>query len=360
MPDEDNSIFKRWSVFAWLVVFWAVVFVVNVGPSWEKFSSTRELIETAGLTMLLQLLVATVSLLALVPHLLDKGRWVLFLLGLFALLVATSEIFVAASHLYLEPTYPETHSSFLKVYAHMNLAERLDLSWSMRYLIFTKFPVLLFPTVLLVASSYYRKQRVILELSQQRVAAELDSLKNQLNPHFIFNTLNNIYALALKKSDLTASAVEKLAAILDYVVYRCSDPLVELQAEMTLIENYIALEKLRFGDRLQATISNQVTQRVTLPPLILLTLLENAVKHGAREEIDRARIDITVRNDATHLHIRITNSKPKFVAAKATGEGKVGLTNLHKQLQLLYPDAHRIEVRETAEQYTTDLSLALA
>lgn len=359
MSSVDPIQRKTWTSHAWLAAFWSLVFILNVGPSWDKFSSPRELIETAGLTTLLQILVAAVSMALLVPRLLDRGRWLLSLVGLFVLLLVVSELFVVIRHQYLEPTYPDTYRSFLQLIAHRSLAERMDLSWSMRWIIFTKFPVLLFPTVLLLVHSYYQKQRSLLELNKQKVAAELDSLKNQLNPHFVFNTLNNIYALALKKSDDTASAVEKLAAILDYVVYRCAAPLVDLQAEIALIENYIALEKIRYGDRLQTTVSNQVTRPATLPPLILLTLLENAFKHGARDELDVARIDVAVRNDQSQLHIRISNSKPKLVAAKRNGEGQVGLANLHKQLQLLYPDAHSIEVSETTDRYTTELSLAL-
>jgi len=345
--------------YAWLAGYWLVVFLLNVGPSWEKFATARELVETAGVTTLLQMLVAAGTMLLLVPRLLDRGRWLMSLLGLLMLLLIVSELFVLIRHQYLEPTYPDTYRAFLQLYAHMSLAERLDLGWSMRWIIFTKFPVLLFPTVLLLVHSYYQKQRSLLELKEQKVAAELDSLKNQLNPHFIFNTLNNIYALALKKSDDTAAAVAKLAAILDYVVYRCAEPFVDLDAEIELVENYIALEEIRYGERLQTTVSNLVTRPVTLPPLILLTLLENAFKHGARDELDVATIQIEVRNDDTHLYIQLSNSKPPLVAQSGSVDGQVGLANLHKQLELLYPDAHRIDVVETADRYTTRLSLAL-
>ena len=226
-----------------------------------------------------------------------------------------------------------------------------------RYIIFNKLPLFLFPTALLLANDFYQKQQALLRLEEQKRKAELDALKNQLNPHFIFNTLNNIYALALKKSDDTPTAIEKLSGILDYVVYRCNDKFVPLSAEVELIENYIALEKIRYRKRLQVEIEAEITNEVKIAPLILLTLLENACKHSTREELNEAKISISLKTTADKILAVISNTKPKRVSSTKFEQDKVGLSNLKKQLALLYPNQHSFEVVESDSDYTAKLSV---
>jgi LytS/YehU family sensor histidine kinase len=109
-------------------------------------------------------------------------------------------------------------------------------------------------------------------------------LKTQLNPHFLFNTLNNIYVLSLENSEKTQKSIEKLSKILDHVLFRCNTKYVSLSSEIELLENYIELEKLRYDDRLQINFNNHIEQDVKIAPLILLSLVENAFKHGAGED----------------------------------------------------------------------------
>ena len=269
-----------------LLAFWLAVFVVNAGPHWEVYVSNRELIETVGLITLLQALVALVSVKILAPKLLKYGKTWQFCLALFLLIVVASYIQIVVRYFYLEPSYPLSYKGFLSVYGEMTFLDRVDPRWTARYILLTKVPLLIFPSMMILAYDFYQKQQSLLRLREQKRTAELDALKNQLNPHFIFNTLNNIYALALKKSDQTAVAIEKLSGILDYVVYRCTDKYVSLDAEITLIENYIALEKIRYGKRLDVQFNNRVSEQHKIAPLLLLTLLENACKHSNQEEVN--------------------------------------------------------------------------
>lgn len=337
-----------------LLSFWVLVFILNAGPHWEKYSSNRELIETVGLITVLQLLVAIITLKSLVPRFLDQGKRVFFLTGVFVLLIVVSEINILVRYIYLEPVYPESYVQFLKAYGHMNLTERMSLFWTMRYIIFSKLPIFLFPAVLLIAHNYYEKRQTLLRIKEQKKVAELDALKNQLNPHFIFNTLNNIYALSLKKSDQTPVAIEKLSSILDYVVYRCNDKFVSLNAEVVLIENYIALEKIRYGKRLNVVIDNRIDQDEKIAPLILLTLVENACKHSVQEELNEAQVSIELQRVDNDLRIIVSNTQSKRMSHIQV-EQQVGLANLRKQLQLLYPSTHRFEIAETPEHYITTL-----
>lgn len=338
------------------VIFWAVAFIINAGPHWEQYSSTKEMIETAGMVTSLQFFVALISMYFLVPKLLDKDRIWIFCIALFVLIIVASEINILIRYFHLEINYPDTYKGFLSVYGHMSLSERMNLSWTMRYIIFSKIPLFLFPTILLMSYRYYREQQKLLRLSEHKRTAELEALKNQLNPHFLFNTLNNIYALALKKSDETPIAIEKLSGILDYVVYRCNDSYVSLEDEFKLIEDYIALEKIRYRDRLNVSIENQISVPCKIAPLLLLTLIENACKHGAREELGQAKINILIETIGDGINIIVSNTKPK-TSTPISDEKCIGLDNLKKQLNLLYPESHNLMVKETPDLYTTTLRL---
>ena len=331
--------------------------MLNAGPHWEKYTSSRELIETAGMITSLQFLVALITLNWLVPRFLNQQKMLLFWLLLFMTLVVVSEINIVIRVFYLEPTYPQTYQRFLDLYGHMSPAERMSLAWSLRYIIFSKLPLFLFPSAILIAYDFYQKQQSLLRLKEQKKSAELDALKNQLNPHFIFNTLNNIYSLALKKSDQTPVAIEQLSAILDYIVYRCDKQYVALESEISLIENYIALEKIRYGERLQIDIQNTASRGHTIAPLILLTLLENACKHSTREELNQAQVSISIRSNRQALEIEVGNSKPESQHNSENQQDKVGLANLKRQLALLYPNRHEISIENKAHSYTTKLTL---
>lgn len=342
-----------------LLAFWFAVFVINAGPHWEVYVSNRELVETAGLVTLLQAAIALVCVRVLAPKLLDFGKTWQFCGYVFLLICLASYVQIVVRFFYLEPTYPLSYKGFLSVYGDMSFLQRADPRWTMRYILFTKVPLLIFPSMVILAHDYYRKQQLILRLREQKRTAELDALKNQLNPHFIFNTLNNIYALALKKSDQTPVAIEKLSGILDYVVYRCSDKYVSLEDEVTLIENYIALEKIRYGKRLQVELESRIQGVQKIAPLLLLTLVENACKHGTQEELNQAKVGILITADQSEIRLVISNSKPTTSSmASAADQNRVGLVNLSKQLELLYPDQHRFEILDQVDRYVATLTLS--
>ena len=336
-------------------LFWALVFLLNTGPHWEKYSSPRELIETIGLITGLQMLVAYIAIKHIMPFSLNTGRKSLFIVLLFGVLFIAAEINILVRVLYLEPTYSDSYELFLKNYGHKPLAERLISLWTLKYIFFSKIPLYIFPAAVIMAISFYRKQRDLLELSEQKKTAELKALKNQLNPHFIFNTLNNLYVLALKKSDAAPVVIEKLSDILDYILYRCNDKFVSVKNELALLNNYIDLEKIRYGTRLNINLKQSQNIDANIAPLILLSLVENACKHGTSEELNQANIaiDLTVENN--RIRFKIVNSKP--AKTEASSRTCIGLNNMTKQLELLYEDAYTLEVTETLEQYSVLLEV---
>ncbi|CAM1360896.1 Histidine kinase [Tenacibaculum litopenaei] len=180
-----------------------------------------------------------------------------------------------------------------------------------------------------------------LELSKEKARNELKMLKAQLNPHFLFNTLNNIYTLALSNAPNTAESIGKLSEILDHVLYKCSGNWVLLSDELQLIANYISLERLRYDERLKIETSEQLSGDVEIPPLILLSLVENAFKHGAGEDSGAPSIHMHTEVGDDEFVFRIKNSIPLGYQAKEEG---IGLTNITKQLDLVYAEAYELDI----------------
>lgn len=334
------------------IAFWTVVLLINLGYDWHRFASLREAVEVGGFKTLTQWLVAVFAIHVLVPRFLQHKRHLVFTLSLLLLAFLMAEVFIAISYLYLEPTYPLTYGAFyINNLGDYSLIQRLGFSDMIRYILISKIPTLLFPAVVLIAVNFYEKQQRLLEYKEQKQAAELNALKTQLNPHFIFNTLNNIYSLAINGSKHTAEAVAKLSGIFDYVLYRCNERFVSLNAEVEMIENYIALETLRYGERVNVELTNQITQPTQVAPLLYLTLVENAFKHGVSQELNQAHIDITLsQNNQNDVIFKINNSKPESSSNNDLNEA-IGLTNLKRQLKLIYPEKHMLRITETETSY---------
>jgi hypothetical protein len=337
--------------------FWAVVFLLNVGPDWHRYTSAREVVEVAGTTTALQALVAFVALRFLVPFWLDRGYVRRFGSLLLGLLFIAAEGNILFSYAYLEPAYPESYGKYYAGLGELSLVERLGFSSTIRWIVFSKLPLLFFPAAVLIAVRYYQRQQSVLALREQKRVAELEALKRQLNPHFVFNTLNNIYALAVKQSEQTPEAIAKLSGILDYVLYRCSSDYVSLEDEVDMINDYIALERLRFGERLNVTFSKQLCAGVMIAPLLFLTLIENAFKHGASQQLGGATVDISLTATADEIVFGVSNSKAVATRPDEQGNGKIGLVNLRRQLDLLYPGAHRLDLEETPDRHLARISL---
>jgi LytS/YehU family sensor histidine kinase len=206
---------------------------------------------------------------------------------------------------------------------------------------------------------FYKNQQKFLKLNEQKKIAELTALRNQLNPHFLFNTLNNLYALALDKSDRAPEVIERLSSILDYMLYRCKDNYVSIQKEIELIENYLSLEKVRYGERVRIDFHHQVDPYSKIAPLLLLTFVENAFKHGVTQELKNAKIKLSLTTSNNDVLFSIINSKPSnAIVSHNQVEEPLGLTNVRQQLTLLYPDSHELTINNKLNSYEAILRLS--
>ncbi|WP_425291103.1 sensor histidine kinase [Spirosoma linguale] len=217
--------------------------------------------------------------------------------------------------------------------------------------------------IMVSALGYYRQsvaQRQRLhELIQRQLQVELDSLKTQLQPHFFFNTLNNIYSLALQQSTKTAPLIARHADIMRYILYGAKHRQVPLTEEVKFLTDYIAVESVRFSD--QATIqfdTQNIHDRVCIEPLLLLPFIENTFKHGLRQDIHGGFVQIILVLIETELLLETRNSKI-HAGHSANADSGIGLRNSVKQLSLLYPHHHTLSVENGEHSYTLRLQINL-
>ena len=190
-----------------------------------------------------------------------------------------------------------------------------------------------------------KSERRNTELKRDKNLAELNALKSQLHPHFLFNTLNNLYALTLQKSDKAPETVATLSQMLDYILYQCKDKVVPLEKELKLIEDYIALERLRYGDEILIQTHFEIeNSAIKIAPLLLLSIVENAFKHGASTSLDLPEIHISLQEKNQEIVFNVRNTMSAQPSTDYTGYyNGIGMNNLQKQLQLLYPDfSHKV------------------
>ncbi|MFK8161618.1 MAG: sensor histidine kinase [Lewinella sp.] len=336
------------------LLFWLVVYACYIISNWSDFTHPYGVFSTYTVRILLQIGLAYTCLLLILPRYLANKNIPLLVLSLMAVVFIGHFLNISAMVLYLEPTSPEAFLYCRADYMKMTYWERvLDLKYAVFITPASLFP----PTFVLVAIQYYQRQQQVSELNEQKKAAELSALKHQLNPHFLFNTLNNLYTLALKKSDQTAVAIARLSDILDHILYRCNAPFVALDKELDLIESYIGLEKIRYGQRVEVSLEKSLSHPAKIAPLLLLTFIENAFKHGVSQEVNRANIEIALASSSTDISFRVSNSIPAMAPPEDPDREAIGLSNIRRQLALTYPNRHQLTINRTDHQYELTLKL---
>lgn len=233
--------------------------------------------------------------------------------------------------------------------------------FSWKRLLFTLTDIL--PAIALASSAKLLKGRIATQkklqaLEREKQATELHFLKAQTNPHFLFNTLNNIYGIARKGDPPTAEAILKLAGIMRYILKECKQERISLEKELSLIQDYIALEKMRYDERLQLSFKQKGDiATIMIPPLILLPFVENAFKHGVSETRFEAQILIVLEVDAGKLLFKIENTYDPEVE---TSEEGIGLQNIKRQLELQFEDHYQLEIDQKEDVFSVQLLIQLA
>ena len=223
------------------------------------------------------------------------------------------------------------------------------------------YPVVAIAVVIKLFKRWFLYQQAAQHLNQEKLEAELKFLKAQIHPHFLFNTLNNLYALTLKKSDDAPDVVLRLSDLLNYMLYECNSTWVALQKEIELLENYIALEKIRYGQRLDIiyNVRGEVGAK-KIAPMVILPFVENSFKHGVSEETHNAWVSIDITLEGSTLTLKVDNSKSALRADdQQEYRAGIGLKNVKRRLELLYRESHELRTIETDESYLIVLTLDL-
>jgi sensor histidine kinase YesM len=201
-------------------------------------------------------------------------------------------------------------------------------------------------------------QRQLLQTEKEKVQIELQALKSQINPHFFFNTLNGIYAMTLDKDERLPQTVLQLSQLMRYLLYESKEDLVPLEREWEIVQDYISLQKIRSSDGLliEKQVQGEIQQQ-SIPPLLLITFLENAFKHGAKGNTGPATIHIWLQVQENRFNFRIKNTKGQVDKIEQDDYKGVGLENVQRRLALLYPDRHRLNIDETTTHFIVNLQL---
>jgi sensor histidine kinase YesM len=290
----------------------------------------------------------------LLPRYLLKGKYISFTAGIFLLLLLT----IIQVHFEFKYVSPSIQRYF---------------GWSGRdprtltQLIQCAFDIVLFncPTIggialgIKLLKRWYLKQKETVQLVTAKATAELQLLKAQVHPHFLFNTLNNIYAFTLAASPKAPEMVKKLSGLLYYIIHECNLPLVPLEKELKMIQDYMGLEKFRYAEQMDMSIDirGNYSDKM-IAPLLLIPFVENSFKHGTSKMLSKPWLNLNIIIEKDEFYFQLNNSKPEEYISPFCNGG-IGLNNVQKRLQLLYPGRHTLSITEEPEHFTVLLEINL-
>jgi len=212
-------------------------------------------------------------------------------------------------------------------------------------------------SIIVLFKYWFKKQQEWLQAEKEKVTAELQLLKAQVHPHFLFNTLNNIYSFSLENSPKTPALILKLSSLLSYMLYDCKSEEVSLEKELEIMKNYIDLERERYGNTIDISwsVEGDIKDQY-IAPLVMLPFLENAFKHGTSEQLEKPwlSVDISVRNDI--LKCKIANSKNEYVPFSKNG---IGIQNVQKRLAFIYSERHELKMNDEGNFFVVSLLLEI-
>jgi two-component system, LytTR family, sensor kinase len=341
---ETVSFVNRYKLYHFL--FWAVYIgfwslLLQSGISWK-----RDFLN-ATIFIFFHSLVSYFNNYYLIEWFLFKRRYFFYLVGLF---LSISLVI-----------FPLTVATFRYIPL---IDESAQTIWTPNFFIYN-FLFILF-TVMLTTSvklfkNWYLNEQTNKILEKLNVESELKFLKAQINPHFLFNNLNNLYALTLKQSELAPDVVLKLSNILRFGLYDSQKQQVSIDDDIRFVQDYIELEKLRLAERteIELTVEGE-TMGVFIEPFLFINFIENAFKHGANPTLGKSYIKIHYKIDKPNNEIifKVINSKPdKLNGLEKLEVGGIGLKNVQTRLNILYPNRHELKIADESNEYIVELKL---
>lgn len=336
----------------WHLIFW-VVYITFFSLVYGFFE------DDYGRQFLIQLTDAVVQAPAvyftiyyLMPKFLFKEKYIEFLLSIVLVILSFSTLIWIDYVLIQQPLFwPESDYQPTLI----NIGKILKNTTKI-------YPVLVLAIVIKWFKYWYREQKINQQLASEKLRAELRFLKAQVHPHFLFNTLNNLYALTLKQSKEAPEVVLKLSDLLNYMLYECNADTVQLSKEIKLVKDYISLEKIRYGKRLNISfnVRGEVESKM-VAPMLILPFVENCFKHGVSEELDESWVNIDLEMKGQTLTLKVENSKSKNGTSEDRFEYKegIGLNNVKRRLELLYGESHELDLHNDEDSFLVVLKIGI-
>ena len=335
----------------WHFVFWVVfiTFFALVYGSFEEKYGRQFLIQLSDAAVQIPAVYLTIYF--LMPRLLFKEKFGWFFLALISTVLFFSWL-TWVNYIYYQQLIFWPGEAQLSVF---NIGKILKHTTKI-------YPVLVLAIVIKWFKYWYRQQKTNQQLASEKLQAELRFLKAQVHPHFLFNTLNNLYALTLKQSKDAPEVVLKLSDLLNYMLYECNADTVPLSKEIKLVKNYISLEKIRYGKRLNISfnVRGEVESRM-VAPMLILPFVENCFKHGVSEELDESWVNIDLELKQETLTLKVENSKSKNGGSEDRFEYKegIGLNNVKRRLELLYGENHELDLHDESDSFLVILKIKI-
>lgn len=329
-------------------IFWisyVILFSLLFGSTYEGYQ--RGLIEVIN-TLPVEILATYLTLYVIIPKLLDKKQYLAFGLVFAVSGIAFGYMARGLLHLWYVPKYFPNYD--YEAYPLYNIGKAAKNMVNLYSVVFAAAAIKLL-------KRNYQNEKIAEQLQKEKLDSELNFLKSQIHPHFLFNTLNNLYALTLQNSPKSSEVVLKLSNLLDYMLYDCNADQVLISKEIKQIENYISLERLRYDQGLEIsfTASGDLAGK-SIPPLLILPFVENTFKHGITRNIDETfiSIDLSLKNNL--LNLRVENGKSKEESPVERG---FGLKNVKRRLELLYGNRAKLQIFDEADTFMIVLKIKL-
>lgn len=345
---NDNFLLKflvtpRWRLARHLLIISIILFIFSGGKP-EHTGNIDEYVKVIFLIFFSFLLYF--NMYVLTPRLLFKGKYIWFI----SLVIVILALFFLLS-LYLEKVL----DPYLIVPVKR---EEKDVVKDIISFIFIFCIVIAASTAVKLFQRWISDSYRIMELEKQRLRSELNQLKSQVNPHFLFNTLNNIHTLTRKDPQKASDILLKLSDLLRYQLYDSTQDDIMLGPDIIFLENFLNLEKIR-RDNFSFDISIEGDpSRISIPPFLFIPFVENAVKHSV-DSFNSSRVQIDFKITDERLIFTCVNSRPDTPQVPGKQTGGIGLINIQRRLQLLYPEAYHLQITEQANSYLVNLSIPL-
>ena len=328
------------------VVFW-MIHTLMVASVWQSAERTMGRFILQGLIWLpVRMLYCYPLIYWVLPQYLLKGRYVVF--TLIILLWAVGGYFL---------NYSFRASIFFPLQEELLHWKPIDQNpWSPNsFLVLTTTAGIV--CIIFLFKHWLMKHQQWIQAEKEKATAELQLLKAQVHPHFLFNTLNNIYSFSLDQSPKTPGMILRLSSLLSYMLYDCKADEVLLEKEIDVMKDYIELERARYGDNIEISLNTEGDIKDKyIAPLLVLPFLENAFKHGTSDQLEKPWLSMDIAVKQYTLHCKIVNSKNNHVPLNASG---IGIENVRKRLQFIYPGRHELKTSDEGDFFVVSLRVEL-